>query len=60
MEEIDLGYVAFAAYVASRDKEAVEGEIHDEWLQLHSSQREAWRASADCVKMFLEAKGARS
>jgi hypothetical protein len=53
--EIELGQVAYEGYKTCSDgRSLVSGESLPDWWQLQPNIREAWRASADAVKMWLE------
>lgn len=51
---IEIGQVAYESYkVASDGKSLVSGATLPDWVDLDDKIREAWRASADGVKMWL-------
>lgn len=54
---MDLGKVAYECYrVASNGHSLVSGVELPEWNQLDPNIKAAWRATADGLKMFLEAR----
>lgn len=56
---IELGQVAYEAYRQMvNGKSAVTGNVLPEWPELPPEIREAWRGTADAVRMFLETIGA--
>lgn len=55
---VELGQVAYESYrTASGGKSLVSGAGLPDWDKLTMAIREAWRASADGVKMWLESRG---
>jgi hypothetical protein len=58
---IELGQVAYESYRTCSDgKSLVSGATLPDWSDLDPKIREAWRASADGVKMWLESAHLRS
>jgi hypothetical protein len=51
---MDLGQVAYEAYLASCDGKSIRGEDLPTWNDHAPEIRAHWRAAADGVKMFLE------
>jgi len=54
---IELGAVAYMAYCQTTDgKSLISGADLPAWENLSEPIREAWRASADAVRMVIELK----
>lgn len=51
---IDLGQIAYEAYLVSCDGKSIRGEQLPSWAAQAPEIRAHWRAAADGVKMFME------
>ena len=51
---MDLGRVAYEAYVASCGGLSVHGDPLPVWERQHAQIREHWRAAADAVLIFTD------
>lgn len=51
---MDMGRVAYEAYVASCGGLSVHGDPLPEWPRQHAAIREHWRAAADAVLMLAD------
>lgn len=55
---VDLGQLAYEAYrIGAGGRSLATGDTLPDWPDLPAEIREAWRASADGVRMFLESLG---
>lgn len=53
---MDMGRVAYEAYVASCDGRSVHGDPLPAWPALKPEIREHWRAAADAVLIYADLK----
>jgi hypothetical protein len=51
---MDLGRVAYEAYVVSCDGKSVHGDPLPDWHRQHAVIRQHWRAAADAVLMYAD------
>ncbi|MGH8921886.1 MAG: hypothetical protein ACRD0H_26685 [Actinomycetes bacterium] len=56
MFPMDLGQVAYGAYMTSYDGDPGDGTAFKAWDGLAPAERERWRMIADGVKMFVDSR----